>query len=347
MKTTLQIAVVGCGYWGPNLIRNVQSLPNCQVNYICDTDPKRLDHMKSLYPDINTTTSFDDVIHDDRVEAIMIATPVTTHFELGQKSLKAGKHTFIEKPLATTSEECHKLIEIADAGSLTLMVGHTFIYTAAVRKMKQLVEADELGEIYSIQSQRLNLGLLQKKINVAWDLAPHDLSIVTFVMGQLPLSVSCQGKAHVYPNVEDMITISLDFEGSLSATIQSSWLHPKKVREMAIIGSKKMVLYDDVEPIEKIKIYDKRVEAPAHYDTFAEFQFAYHYGDIHTPFLQQQEPLKGQCEHFVECIRQGTPPDTGGVAGLQVVEILEAASESLKQNGASVPITYSQMCLTN
>lgn len=334
----IKIAVIGCGYWGPNLVRNFNSLSECQVKFVCDTDKQRLAHIESLYPSIKTTTDFDLVVNDSEIDAIAIATPVMFHFEMAKKSLQAGKHTFIEKPLASSTAKCRELIEISKANDLTILVGHTFVYSPPVRKVKEMVSRGALGEIQYISARRLNLGLFQTDINVTWDLAPHDISIILYVLGTYPTSVNCQGKAHVNPDIEDITTLTLNFDNDCLATIQSSWLDPNKIREMTFVGSRRMLVYDDVEPNEKIKIYDKRVETPPYYDTFAEFHYSYHYGDMYSPYLKQYEPLKMECQHFLDCIKNGKKPESCGYEGLKVVEILETASESLKRDGARVDI---------
>jgi predicted dehydrogenase len=338
MADPIAVAVVGAGYWGPNLVRNFRSLPGFQVKAVCDTDPDRLNRMRQLYPEVDTVTDFDSLAKDDSLGAIAIATPVSRHYDLGKRSLEAGKHVFIEKPMASSAAECRDLIGLAEKNGLTLMVGHTFIYTSAVRKIKEIVSGDDFGELYYISSRRLNLGLFQKDINVAWDLAPHDISIILYIMGQMPASVNCQGKAHITQGIEDVTNMSLNFGNGGFATIHSSWLDPNKIRVMTIVGSKMMIVYDDTEPLEKIKIYDKRVEVPPHYDSFGEFQYSYHYGDMHAPYLQQSEPLKDECQHFYDCITTKAKPDSSGLEGLQVIEILEAASQSLKNGGAEVAI---------
>ncbi len=332
------VAIVGCGYWGPNLIRNFNALSDCKVKIICDTDKKRLSYLANLYPGMKTTTNFNDLVGDDEIDAIAIATPVFLHFELAKKSLSAKKHTFIEKPMASSVKECEELIQIADKNKVTLMIGHTFVYTSAVRKIKEIIHNGELGELFYISSRRLNLGLFQKDINVAWDLAPHDISIILFMMGASPVAVNCQGKSHVNVGIEDVTNISLDFSNGGFATIHSSWLDPNKVREMIIVGSKKMIVYDDNQPLEKLKVYDKRVEVPPHYDTYAEFHYSYHYGDMYSPYLKQDEPLKVECQHFLDCIKTGSKPDSSGLDGLKVVQILEASSESLKRGGTRIEI---------
>ena len=338
MPKKITIAVVGCGYWGPNLIRNFSSLPQCDVRYVCDKDEKRLAHMKQLYPSVETTRDFDKIVADKEVDAVVIATPVHLHHELAKKSLEAGKHAFVEKPMTQTSEQGNELVQLAAKKKLTLMVGHTFIYSAPVNRIREIVKSGDIGEIQYISSRRLNLGLFQKDINVAWDLAPHDISIILHLLGKPPVSVNCQGKAHINKNIEDVTNMSLNFDGGGFATIHSSWLDPNKVREMVIVGSQRMIVYDDNQPLEKLKIFDKRVEAPPHYDTFAEFTYSYHYGDAHIPYIKQTEPLKVETQHFLDCIKTGKTPETSGLDGLRVIQILEASSRSLKSGGGKVEI---------
>jgi predicted dehydrogenase len=338
MDRKIITAVVGCGYWGPNLIRNFSALPQCLVRYVCDKDGKRLAHMKQLYPQVEATADFGKIVGDGDVDAVVVATPVHLHYELAKKSLEAGKHVFVEKPMTQTSEQGNDLVQLAAKKKLTLMVGHTFIYSAPVRRIREIVQSGDIGEIQYISSRRLNLGLFQKDINVAWDLAPHDISIILHLLGTPPISVNCQGKAHINKDIEDVTNMSLNFDNGGFATIHSSWLDPNKVREMVIVGSKRMIVYDDNQPLEKIKIYDKRVETPPHYDTFAEFQYSYHYGDMYAPYIKQVEPLKVECQHFLDSILSGKMPDTSGLDGLRVIQILEASSRSLKNGGAKVEI---------
>lgn len=335
------MGVIGCGYWGPNLMRNVRSLPECSLKVMCDVSRERLEHLRSLYPEVEANTDYEYLLNGAGLDAVMVATPVRFHYQIAKASLLAGKHTFIEKPMAKSSAECEELISIADRMGVILMVGHTFIYSPAIRKIKEIVDAGQIGDIQYICARRLNLGLFQKDINVTWDLAPHDISIILRIMGEQPLGLNSCGQAHVTSGVEDVTTVFLAFSKGRVATIQSSWLDPRKVREMTIVGTKRMIVYDDVTPSEKIKIFDARVEVPPHYDTFAEFQYAYHYGDVHVPYIKQEEPLKVECQHFLDCIREGRQPLTSGQQGLEAVRILEASSISLKQNGMFVPITPS------
>ena len=335
-KKAVNLAVVGCGYWGPNLIRNFRATPDCKMKVICDQDLGRLKQLKALYPEVQTETSFEKVIADKSIDAVVIATPVRFHYKMAKAALEAGKHTFIEKPMASSSAECDELNAIAHKNGLTLMIGHTFLYSSPVRKIKEIVDSGDIGTIQYISSRRLNLGLYQKDINVAWDLAPHDISIILYIMGQVPQSVNCRGNCHVTPGIEDVTNMALTFPNNQLATIQNSWLDPRKVREMTIVGTRRMIVYDDVEPLEKIKIYDARVDRPPHYNTFAEFTYSYHYGDIYVPYVKQEEPLKVETQHFVDCISLGQTPITDGKHGLELVRILEASSASLKKNGAAV-----------
>jgi predicted dehydrogenase len=342
MTKQFKIGVVGCGYWGPNLVRNFKALPDCHLKMICDLSEKRLAHLKNLYPDVEGTMEYRHMLNGAGLDAVVIATAVRTHYPLAKASLLAGKHTFIEKPMAASSAECEELIAIARRKGLVLMVGHTFLYSPAVRKIKEIVDQGDLGEIRYLCARRLNLGLFQKDINVAWDLAPHDISIALHIMGEHPISVNCRGSAHITPGVEDVATMTLTFRKQRTAIIQSSWLDPRKIREITIVGSKRMIVYDDVAPQEKIRIFDARVERPPHYDSFAEFHYAYHYGDVYTPYLKQEEPLKTECQHFLDCIREGTAPTSDGRQGLGLVRILEASSESLRLGGGPVNLVSPQ-----
>jgi len=307
---------------------------------MCDISEQRLKHMKSLYPEVAVEPDYNRMLNEGDINAVAIATSVRFHYPRAKAALLAGKHVMIEKPLASSTAECAELIEIANKNGLILMVGHTFLYSPAVRRIKEIVNSGDIGDIRYISARRLNLGLFQKDINVAWDLAPHDISVILHILQDQPESVSCRGAAHVTPGIEDVTSMSLLFSKSRSAIIQSSWLDPRKVREMTIVGSKRMIVYDDVAQQEKIKIFDARVDRPPHYDTFAEFHYAYHYGDVYAPYIKQDEPLKTECQHFLDCIKHGTTPLTDGVKGMEVVRVLEASSRSLKLNGA--PFDFNQ-----
>ncbi len=341
MSKPVGVGVIGCGYWGPNLVRNFRSLPGCCLRKVCDLNKDRREHMRSVYPDVECVSDYQLLLNDSELQAIIIATPVKHHFSLAKASLLAGKHTLIEKPMASCSAQCEELIEIAARKGLVLMVGHTFLYSAAVRKIEEIIKTGDIGDIQYINARRLNLGLFQQDINVAWDLAPHDISIILHILGEYPVAVNCQGNAHVTPHIEDVTNMSLSFRCNRFATIQSSWLEPRKVREMTIVGTRQMIVYDDLETLEKIRVYDVRVERPPHYDTFAEFLYSYHYGGSYSPHLKQEEPLKTECQHFLDCITDGSEPLSSGHDGMKLVKILEAASLSLKARGA--PVTLSSM----
>jgi predicted dehydrogenase len=334
----LDLAVVGCGYWGPNLVRNFNALADCRVTLVCDTDPARLTHMHKLYPGLDACLSFDEVIERSDVEAVAIATPTRLHHAMAMKALASGRHVLVEKPMAGSVRECEELLELSESKGLTLMVGHTFIYSPTVRKIREIIRQGDLGELQYVSSRRLNLGLFQTDINVAWDLAPHDISIILYILGDPPVGVNCQGKAHVTAGIEDVTNMTLTFANGAFALIHNSWLDPNKVRQMTFVGRRRMLAYDDIEPFEKIRIYDKRVETPAHYDTLAEFHFSYHHGDMYSPYVKQTESLSLECQHFVDCVKGGTCPESGGLDGLRVVQILEAASKSLQMGGGRVEL---------
>ncbi|MBX3744421.1 MAG: Gfo/Idh/MocA family oxidoreductase [Verrucomicrobiae bacterium] len=339
MSAKINVGVVGCGYWGPNLIRNFASLPDARLRAICDLNTERLRHVQNLYRDVEAYTDFPRFLSQGKLDAVVVATSVGLHHRMAKAAIEAGKHVLVEKPLATSSAECAELVALARQKGVILMAGHTFLYSPVVRRIKQIVDAGDIGEVRYISARRLNLGLFQKDINVAWDLAPHDLSIILYILGELPQRVNCCGSANVSPRVEDVTSLWLGFSKNRSAIVQSSWLDPRKTREMTIVGSRRMIVYDDTASLEKIRIFDARVDSPPHYDTFAEFHYAYHYGDVYVPYVRQEEPLRLECQHFVDCIRFGQRPLSDGEQAHQLVRILEASSLSLQQNGAPVDLT--------
>lgn len=335
----LNVGVVGCGYWGPNLIRNFTQLSDSEVVMCADLDAGRLDHMKNLYPRLETTKDYKKLLERPDIEAIVIATPPDTHYQLTMESLGAGKHTFVEKPLAYSSTESAAMVNAAKKHGLTLMTGHTFVYTAAVNKIKEVIESGELGEIYYISTERVNLGLFQENINVVWDLAPHDVSILNYILDGTPESVSATAHSYIRKNVEDVAFLTFRYPNGVLAHIHVSWLNPNKIRCTTVVGSKKMLVYDDVSPLEKIRIYDKGVTVQPHYDTFGEFQLAYRFGDIFIPKLDDSEPLKVASQHFIDCIRNGITPRSSGHEGHEVVSVLEASIESIKEEGKMIMVT--------
>jgi predicted dehydrogenase len=338
----MKIAVIGCGYWGPNLVRNFSVLPDCDGVVCFDTDENKLVRVKRTYQGVVTTTRLDDVLEDPEIKAVAIATPVVTHFELASRCLLSGKHVLVEKPMAASSRECLELAQLAGHANLTLMVGHTFEYSVVVNKMKEIIASGELGEILYLNFQRLNLGPYRSDVNVVWDLAAHDVSILQFLLDQAPKGVNAQAQAFLKKDNEDVATATLHFADGVVAFINDSWLDPHKVRRGTVVGSRKMLVYDDTSMQEKIKIFDKGIDAPAQYSTFGEFHFSYRYGDIYTPRIDEQEPLRVECQHFLDCIRGDSAVRSDGWSGTRVVRVLEAITKSIRQNGGYVPITYEQ-----
>jgi predicted dehydrogenase len=329
----LNVGAVGYGYWGPNLIRNFMELPGSNLCAVADLDTARLQHVRERYPAIRIATTNYEELFDAGLDAVVVATPPHTHYRIVRNCLEHGLHVLVEKPLTLNSEEGCELIRVAEANNRVLMVGHTFEYNPAVRALKQMIDSGELGEIQYIDAVRVSLGLFNSHLNVIWDLAPHDISILLHLLGEMPIGVAAQGTACVQDGIEDVAYMTMRFPNNVMAHIRMSWLDPCKTRRITVVGSKKMVIYDDVEPQEKLKVYDKGVKAIRHTDTFGEFQFAYHYGDIVSPYIRFEEPLRMECGHFLDCIREGKRPLTDGYNGLRVVEIVEAAQRSLKNGG--------------
>ncbi len=336
----MNVAVVGCGYWGPNLVRNFSALPECQTITCCDSDEEKLQRVKRLHRHVTTTKRFQDVVNSVDIDAVAIATPVATHYSLVRECLLAGKHVLVEKPMAASSQESWELTDLAEKMDRVLMVGHTFEYSVAVNKVREIIAGGELGNIMYLSSQRLNLGPYRNDVNVVWDLAAHDVSIALFLTGKRPIGANAQAQAFLRRGNEDISTATLHFEDGVVALLNDSWLDPHKVRRTTVVGTQKMLVYDDVSLHEKIKIFDKGIDAPAEYETFADFHLSYRYGDIHAPRIEEQEPLKIQCSHFVECILNRSTPATPGASGATVVTVLEAMTKSISQNGAYVPIEY-------
>ncbi len=327
------IGVVGFGYWGPNLVRNFSELQKSKVLAICDARPDRLKSAQLRYPGVETTNDFRELMDHRGIDAIAIATPVSSHYELAMESLKAGKHVLVEKPLTMTSEQGIRLIDEAERRNLTLMVDHTFLYTGAVRKIKDLVDSNGVGEVYYYDSVRVNLGLFQHDVNVIWDLAVHDLSIMDYVLGMEPVAVSATGISHVPGKPEDIAYLTLFFDSSVIAHIHVNWLAPVKVRSTLIGGDRKMIVYDDLEPSEKIKIYDKGITLGNNGEGIYKEMIGYRTGDMWAPKLDATEALKLEAAHFLQCIEEKKKPVTDGAAGLRIVRILEAATESMKEHG--------------
>jgi predicted dehydrogenase len=329
---SIGIGVIGYGYWGPNLVRNFIENPGTTVVGVSDMRAERLAQVTQRYPTVEVTTDYRDLLNNPKIDAIAIATPVSSHYALALEALQAGKHVFVEKPLTRTSEEAMHLIEEAEKRGLVLMVDHTFIYTGAVRKIRELISTGDLGEIYYYDSMRINLGLFQHDVDVLWDLAVHDLSIMSYVLNDRPYAVSATGLSHVPGRPENIAYLTLFFESNLIAHINVNWLAPVKVRQTLIGGSSKMVVYDDLEASEKIKIYDKGITMSDESDIH-QAMIGYRTGDMWAPKIPTLEALRLEAEEFERCIREKSAPTTDGHMGLQVVRILEAATRSMRDNG--------------
>ncbi len=344
----IRIGVIGYGYWGPNLVRNCFDASEAEVACVSDLRDDRLAMVSSRYPTIATTRNCRELIEDPTIDAVAIATPVSTHYELALRALQEGKHVLVEKPLASDTNQVQHLMEIAQARNLVLMVDHTFVYTGAVRKIRELVESGGLGEIYYYDSVRVNLGLFQHDVNVLWDLAVHDLSIMDYVLPFRPCAVSATGLNHVPGGKENIAYLTLFFEGNQIAHIHANWLAPVKLRRTLIGASRKMIVYDDLEQSEKIKVYDKGITLNHHLDPERLYQMlvGYRTGDMMAPQIDGIEALRREIDHFLHCIRHQQEPMTGGKAGLRVVEILQAASQSMAERGRPVELRLTSLQAT-
>lgn len=331
------IGVIGCGYWGPNLLRNFAENEAAELRWICDTDERRLNAMGRRYPAARTTNDYLKLLNDPQLDAVAVVTPVATHYPIAKAALLAGKHVLVEKPLTATAREARELVDFADQNRRKLMVDHTFVYTGAVRKIKEILGSGELGELLYFDSVRINLGLFQRDINVLWDLAPHDLSIMDYLIERQPIGVSALGSCHIEPGIENIAYLVMKFaEDDFIAHFHFNWLAPVKIRRTLIAGARKMVLYDDIEPTEKVRIYDKGVETNRIGDREADYQtlVSYRTGDVWAPKLDATEALHYVVAEFLDSIRSDRKPLTDGEAGLRVVSILEAAQQSIKEGGA-------------
>lgn len=324
----IKAGVIGYGYWGPNIVRNFVGQPGCQVTAVCDRSPEALARVASLYPAINLTSDPDEILTSPEIDVVAVVTPVATHYEFARRALENGKHVFVEKPLTSTAREAEELVELADRKNLRLMVDHTFLFTGAVRKMKELVEQGELGKLYYYDSTRVNLGLFQHDVNVLWDLAPHDLSIIDYVIGLEPEAVIATGQKH-FNGLENLAYITIYFPDRIIAHINVNWLSPVKVRTTLIGGEKRMLLWNDLDPDEKIKVYDKGVDVDSREGLY-ELLVSYRSGDMWAPRVEPTEALKLETGYFLECVESGQDPFNDGLSGLRVVKMLEAADRSLK-----------------
>jgi predicted dehydrogenase len=335
-SSLVRVGVIGYGYWGPNVVRNLQSLENCRLTTICDQNPDALQRAKRAYQNVEVTTDFSGLLNSPQIDAIAVVTPVWTHFDLAKAALQNGKHVFVEKPFTSTPQQAEELIELADRKRLKIMVDHTFLFTGAVRKIRQLIDDGTLGALYYYDSTRVNLGLFQHDVNVVWDLAPHDLSVMDYLMQAKPEAVVATGGRHLN-GLADIAFITVYFPGNVIAHINVNWLSPVKVRTTLIGGEKKMLVWNDLEADEKIKVYDKGVHMTGGRGVY-DLLVSYRSGDIWAPKIEQTEALKVELEYFVDCVKNNRVPFNDGVAGLRVVKILEAADQSLKERGKAIQL---------
>lgn len=335
----LNVGVIGYGYWGPNLVRNFMSLEGLNVKAVSDLNANRLQSLSGLYPTIEFSTNYMDLVNDPAIQALIVATPVSSHYEIAKAALKAGKHCFVEKPLTQTSEEAQELIELADEKGVHLFVDYTFLFTGAVQKMKEEVQNGSLGDMLYFDSVRINLGLFQHDVNVIWDLAPHDLSIMDYLIDRPAKAVSAIGACHVGNGLENVAYVSVIFDDNLVAHFHVNWLAPMKMRQIIVGGSEKMIIYDEMS-MEKVKIYDRGVNVPADRENAIQgtSQYTYRMGDMIAPKLDDTEALKTECQYILNCMQTGKKPINDGEAGLRIVKMLEAATKSMKLGGTAVEL---------
>ncbi len=333
----ISVGVIGYGYWGPNLVRNFAESRDTTVVAVSDLRSERRQLVSRRLPGVEAVADYQDILRNPRIDAVAISTPVSTHFPLAMEALKAGKHVLVEKPITASSEQAERLIDEAARRGLVLMVDHTFVYTGAVRKIKELITSGAMGHIYYYDSTRVNLGLFQHDVNVIWDLAVHDLSIMDYILPEAPIEVSATGAAHVPGAVEDTAYVSITCTNSVIAHLNLNWLSPVKIRRTLIGGSKSMIVYDDLETSEKIKVYDKGVTITNNHEAVYQMMVDYRSGDMHAPRIDTTEALAIEVQHFADCIVNGKTPITDGEAGLRVVRVLEAATRSMSERGRSVP----------
>ena len=334
----IRIGVIGYGYWGPNVVRNIRAVEGCEIAAVCDRSPSALKRVAQAYPDVATTTDPIDLMISPKIDAVAIVTPVNTHFELAKDVLQHGKHVFIEKPFTSNAMQAEMLIELAAVRNLTIMVDHTFLFTGAVRKIRQLIDEGVLGDIYYYDSTRVNLGLFQHDVSVVWDLAPHDLAIMDFLIQEKAEAVIATGEAHLNGLV-DVAYITVHFPGNTIAHINVNWLSPVKIRTTLIGGEKRMLVWNDLEADEKLKIYDKGVAMNGNgKQGLYDLRVSYRSGDMWAPRVEQAEALKVELDYFIDCVRHNRTPINDGISGLRVVQLLEAADRSLKERGRTVPL---------
>jgi predicted dehydrogenase len=335
----LKAGIVGAGDWGKNLVRVFYQIRDVELAYCCDADGNRRKAVSQLFPGVCLTSRFEDILADASVQAVIIASSAITHYEFAKAALEAGKHVYVEKPLALSVAHAEEMVALADSKNLKLMVGHLLVYHPAVSHLRKMVESGELGEVFYIYSQRVNLGKIRQDENALWSFAPHDISVILHLLGQLPVSVSARGESYLREGVEDVVFVNMKFRDRKMAQLQLSWLDPHKIRKITIVGSKKMVVFDDVESTEKLKIFDKGVSGVS-YESYGD-SLTLRFGDINIPHINMTEPLRAECQHFVDCVLHDKQPMTGGNDGLRVVRIIEAAEHSMKHDGEPVRLPES------
>lgn len=336
-KRPVQVAVVGVGGWGRNLARNYAQIPEARLRYVCDLDTAKLEGFQRQFPTVKTTRDFAEVLADPETEAVIIATTAPSHYPLAKQALEAGKDVYVEKPLVLEVAHAESLIEIARGAGRILMVGHLLEYHPVVTRLREMVQREELGKIHYIYCQRVNLGTVRGDENAMWNFAPHDISSILYLMGELPTDVSARGQCYLQKGIEDVVFMTLNFGGRAMAHVHVSWLDPHKIRRLTIVGSKKMAVFDDLEANEKLRIYDKGVQVNSEYNTFAEY-VGLRFGDITVPYIKVGEPLTIECRHFLDCVRERRQPVSDGEDGLRVVKVLTAAQQSLQGNGVPVAL---------
>jgi predicted dehydrogenase len=333
----ITLGQVGLGYWGPNLLRNFQELSGARVKTVCDLDRDALAQVMERYPGLAGTQDYDDLLDDPEIEAIVVTSSAATHYRLAKPALEAGKHVFVEKPIALQVDQAETLVRLADDRGLTLMVGHLLLYHPAVTRLKELVDGGELGDIYYVYTERRNLGKVRVDENAMWSLAPHDISVVLYLLGEMPEAVAAQGQSYLQPGIEDTVFFTLRFADGRLAHSHVSWLDPHKVRRVTVVGSRQMGIFDDVEPSEKLRIYDKGVDRTPEYSSYGD-ALTLRFGDIFVPRVEMKEPLRLECQHFLDCIEQGRQPLSSGHNGLQVLRVLDALQRSLDREGRLVTL---------
>lgn len=336
----ITVGIIGYGYWGPNLVRNFQAVSGCKVKKVADGRTERLQLLSKNYPNIEGVTAASDIMNDNEIDAVIIATPVFTHYPLAKEALQKGKHVLVEKPLTSSVAEAEELIALADQKGLLLMVDHTFLYTGAVQKMKAVIESGTLGKIKYLDSTRINLGLFQPDINVLWDLAPHDISILNYLIGERPVSVNATGITHTRNGIENIAYLTLNYSSDFIAHFNCSWTSPVKVRMMLIGGDQQMIVFNDLEPTEKIKIYDTGYDHKIDEDEKNRIMVDYRIGDVYVPKVELKEALLGMANDFISCIHTKKQPVSNAILGLDVIKVLEASNESIKSNGKEVQINH-------